>query len=166
MPGLTSSGNLCKPLPADRFAEYSASQCGFCTPGFIVATHQALTKCQEKGEKPTEDVLQKGLDGNLCRCTGYRPILDACKVRRILLSVVLPLLHSATPLDNTRSEGCMSALITHHACLFRQTTCMPVLHRVPDAVVKHFAPPPPGFALPCQFVNHHSSTHKNCCSAL
>lgn len=65
---------------ADRYAEYSASQCGFCTPGFIVATHQALTKCQEKGEKPTEDILQKGLDGNLCRCTGYRPILDACKV--------------------------------------------------------------------------------------
>ncbi|KAL3141630.1 hypothetical protein ABBQ32_004865 [Trebouxia sp. C0010 RCD-2024] len=63
----------------DRFAEYSASQCGFCTPGFIVATHQALTKCQEKGEKPTEDILQKSLDGNLCRCTGYRPILDACK---------------------------------------------------------------------------------------
>ena len=65
---------------ADRYAEYSASQCGFCTPGFIVATHQALTKCQEKGEKPTEGILQKGLDGNLCRCTGYRPILDACKV--------------------------------------------------------------------------------------
>ena len=67
-------------LGADRFAEYSASQCGFCTPGFIVATHQVLSKCQEKGEKPSEEALQKGLDGNLCRCTGYRPILDACKV--------------------------------------------------------------------------------------
>jgi len=71
------------PSSADRFAEYSASQCGFCTPGFIVATHQTLTKCQEKGQKPTEDILQKGLDGNLCRCTGYRPILDACKVSRL-----------------------------------------------------------------------------------
>lgn len=63
----------------DRFAEYSASQCGFCTPGFIVATHQTLTRCQEQGQKPTEAILQKGMDGNLCRCTGYRPILDACK---------------------------------------------------------------------------------------
>lgn len=49
-----------------------------------MATHHALTKCQEKGEKPTEEILQKSLDGNLCRCTGYRPILDACKVRHSL----------------------------------------------------------------------------------
>ena len=48
-----------------------------------MATHHTLTKCQEKGQKPTKDILQKGLDGNLCRCTGYRPILDACKVSKL-----------------------------------------------------------------------------------
>ncbi|DBA80138.1 TPA: hypothetical protein ACH3X2_007614 [Trebouxia sp. C0005] len=89
----------------DRFAEYSASQCGFCTPGFVVATHQTLTKCQEKGQKPTEDILQKGLDGNLCRCTGYRPILDACKS---LVSGVdmedLGVRSCATPLRNIPAE--------------------------------------------------------------
>eukprot|EP00891_Asterochloris_glomerata_P008497 jgi/Astpho2/8497/Aster-05539 len=63
----------------DRFAEFSASQCGFCTPGFVVACHAALLSCKGKGVEPTPELLQKGLDGNLCRCTGYRPITDVCK---------------------------------------------------------------------------------------
>lgn len=106
---------------ADRFAEYSASQCGFCTPGFIVATHQALTKCQEKGEKPTQDVLQKGLDGNLCRCTGYRPILDACKVRRTL-AFCKPLLYQllvrlACPVLRSECLYCSCHVCYHLSCL-------------------------------------------------
>ena len=53
------------------------SQCGFCTPGFIVS----MTACYERhcaqGTQPTRQQLADDLAGNLCRCTGYRPILDA-----------------------------------------------------------------------------------------
>jgi aerobic-type carbon monoxide dehydrogenase small subunit (CoxS/CutS family) len=69
------------PASAEAFAAHHASQCGYCTPGFVVAAHAALRRCQQLGVPPTLERLQGGLDGNLCRCTGYRPILDACRVR-------------------------------------------------------------------------------------
>lgn len=49
------------------------SQCGFCTPGFVVAMHGMI----ESGEELDEDSLRYGLSGNLCRCTGYAQILEA-----------------------------------------------------------------------------------------
>ena len=69
---------------AEAFASHHASQCGYCTPGFVVATHAALERCRARGQAPTPELLMEGLDGNLCRCTGYRPILDACKVHSLL----------------------------------------------------------------------------------
>jgi xanthine dehydrogenase iron-sulfur cluster and FAD-binding subunit A len=68
---------------AERIASFHGSQCGFCTPGIVVACHAALAKAAEAGEKPSLAMMQTGLDGNLCRCTGYRPILDACKVAKV-----------------------------------------------------------------------------------
>ena len=65
---------------ADKIAAHHGSQCGFCTPGIVVACHAALQKCRENGRAPTPLDMRDGLDGNLCRCTGYRPILDACRV--------------------------------------------------------------------------------------
>ena len=64
--------------PAQRaLVEHHGSQCGFCTPGFAVS----LAVCHERhalaGTAPTRDELANELAGNLCRCTGYRPILDA-----------------------------------------------------------------------------------------
>ena len=70
---------------AEAFASHHASQCGYCTPGFVVATHAALERCRAKGVPATPELLMQGLDGNLCRCTGYRPILDACRARLLLL---------------------------------------------------------------------------------
>lgn len=67
-------------LTADAIARYHGSQCGFCTPGMVVACHAALSKHEDKGSTPSAEQMEKALDGNLCRCTGYRPILDACKV--------------------------------------------------------------------------------------
>ena len=57
----------------DAFAETGAVQCGFCTPGFVVATADLLQRVPD----PTDDEIREALSGNLCRCTGYQKILDA-----------------------------------------------------------------------------------------
>ncbi|MCU4160751.1 xanthine dehydrogenase small subunit [Acidiphilium sp. AL] len=54
-----------------------ASQCGFCTPGFVMSLFATYTKHIEAGTRPTRQQVADDLAGNLCRCTGYRPILDA-----------------------------------------------------------------------------------------
>ena len=53
------------------------SQCGFCTPGFVMSLWSAYEHHQACGSRPTRQQLADELSGNLCRCTGYRPILDA-----------------------------------------------------------------------------------------
>ena len=65
---------------AETIAAFHGSQCGFCTPGMVVACHAAVAKARATGGEPAPEAMEKALDGNLCRCTGYRPILDACKV--------------------------------------------------------------------------------------
>ena len=56
-----------------KFIEHGAIQCGFCTPGMIVATYELL----EKKPRPTREEIKAGIAGNLCRCTGYVKIIDA-----------------------------------------------------------------------------------------
>jgi carbon-monoxide dehydrogenase small subunit len=58
------------------FVEAGAVQCGFCTPGLIVATHDLLARIP----RPTDPEIREALAGNLCRCTGYEKILDAVRV--------------------------------------------------------------------------------------
>ena len=53
------------------------SQCGFCTPGFVMSLWSAYEHHQSRATQPTRQQLADELSGNLCRCTGYRPILDA-----------------------------------------------------------------------------------------
>jgi xanthine dehydrogenase small subunit len=53
------------------------SQCGFCTPGFVMSLWACYERHQAAGTTPTRQQLADDLSGNLCRCTGYRPILDA-----------------------------------------------------------------------------------------
>jgi len=60
----------------EAFAETGAVQCGFCTPGFVVATADLLHRVPN----PTDDEIREALSGNLCRCTGYQKILDAVHV--------------------------------------------------------------------------------------
>jgi carbon-monoxide dehydrogenase small subunit len=55
------------------FADAGAVQCGFCTPGFVVAASDLLRRIPE----PSDDEIREALSGNLCRCTGYAKILDA-----------------------------------------------------------------------------------------
>jgi carbon-monoxide dehydrogenase small subunit len=57
------------------FVDAGAVQCGFCTPGLIMATVDLL----EHTPSPSEDEIREALSGNLCRCTGYQKIFDAVK---------------------------------------------------------------------------------------
>jgi len=64
--------------PVQRaMVECHASQCGFCTPGFVMSLWAAYEHHTASGSRPTRQELADELSGNLCRCTGYRPILDA-----------------------------------------------------------------------------------------
>lgn len=62
-----------------RMAELNGSQCGFCTPGIIMSMYALIRNCQTEGRIPTDHEISEALDGNLCRCTGYRPILEAAE---------------------------------------------------------------------------------------
>ena len=71
---LSVDGNL-SPVQ-EAFLEAGAVQCGFCTPGLIVA----VTDLLQRDAAPTEEVVREALSGNLCRCTGYQKILDAVRL--------------------------------------------------------------------------------------
>jgi aerobic carbon-monoxide dehydrogenase small subunit len=72
--GLAEDGEL-HPVQ-EAFAETGAVQCGFCTPGFVVATADLLAR----NPRPTDDEMREALSGNLCRCTGYAKIFDAVRL--------------------------------------------------------------------------------------
>ena len=72
--GLAEDGEL-HPVQA-AFAETGAVQCGFCTPGFVVATADLLAR----SPNPSEDEIREALSGNLSRCTGYAKIFDAVRL--------------------------------------------------------------------------------------
>src|SRR5690606_1731136 len=55
--------------------ECHGAQCGFCTPGFVMSV---ATLCHNS-KKPDDEAIQDAIAGNLCRCTGYRPIMDAAR---------------------------------------------------------------------------------------
>jgi carbon-monoxide dehydrogenase small subunit len=78
--GLSSEATL-HPVQ-QAFVETGAVQCGFCTPGLVVATHDLLERC----ERPSDPEIREALAGNLCRCTGYEKILDAVRLAAERLS--------------------------------------------------------------------------------
>ncbi len=71
--GLADEGGL-HPVQ-QAFLECGAVQCGFCTPGLIVSTHDLL----ERNPSPSDPEIREALAGNLCRCTGYEKIMDAVR---------------------------------------------------------------------------------------
>ena len=72
--GLSIDGEL-HPIQ-EAFIEAGAIQCGFCTPGFIMATKALL----DRNPNPNKEQILEGISGNLCRCTGYIKIVEAVKI--------------------------------------------------------------------------------------
>ena len=71
--GLAEDGEL---TPLQRtFADLNAVQCGYCTPGVLMAATALL----DRNPSPTQEDIQEALVGNLCRCTGYQRIIDAVR---------------------------------------------------------------------------------------
>jgi carbon-monoxide dehydrogenase small subunit len=64
------------------FVEAGAVQCGFCTPGFVVASHDLLARVPQ----PTEAQIREALAGNICRCTGYAKIIDAVRLAAVRMA--------------------------------------------------------------------------------
>ena len=73
--GLAPSEHELHPIQ-EAYLQAGAVQCGFCTPGLIVATHDLLARNPE----PSDPEIREALAGNLCRCTGYEKILDAVRL--------------------------------------------------------------------------------------
>ncbi len=71
--GIVQNGKLDKMQQA--FWDEHGLQCGFCTPGMIMACKQIL----DRNPNPTDEEIRHGLDGNICRCTGYQHIVNAVK---------------------------------------------------------------------------------------
>jgi len=71
--GLSENGEL-HPLQ-HKFLEHGAVQCGYCTPGMLLSTYALLLK----NPSPTDEEIKEAIAGNLCRCTGYKQIIDAVK---------------------------------------------------------------------------------------
>jgi carbon-monoxide dehydrogenase small subunit len=70
-----ASGTALHPVQ-EAFVEAGAVQCGFCTPGLVVAAHDLLARVPS----PSDLEIREALAGNLCRCTGYEKILDAVRL--------------------------------------------------------------------------------------
>ena len=71
--GLAENGKLHRMQEA--FWNQHGAQCGFCTPGMIMASKQIL----DRNANPTDDEIRHGIEGNLCRCTGYQHIVNAVR---------------------------------------------------------------------------------------
>ena len=72
--GMAENGKL-HPLQ-DTFADLGAAQCGYCSPGFLLAARELI----DKSPKPSRDEIKEALSGNLCRCTGYIKIYEAVEL--------------------------------------------------------------------------------------
>lgn len=67
-----AKGNKLNPLQ-NAFLDHGSYQCGFCTPGMLMSATALLTE----NPKPTKEEIKEGIDGNICRCTGYNSIIRA-----------------------------------------------------------------------------------------
>ena len=72
--GLAPAGGPLHPLQ-QSFQDHHGLQCGFCTPGFLMTAYEFLSEAR----RPSEDEIRAAIAGNLCRCTGYKGIVEAIR---------------------------------------------------------------------------------------
>ena len=89
------------------------SQCGFCTPGFVMSLWAGYERHQKAGTRPTRQQLADDLSGNLCRCTGYRPILDAGQRMFDLPTVRLDTAPAIAALAGLQQKGTFTYAAAH-----------------------------------------------------
>ena len=75
-----SEGHHLHPIQ-EMFSECGGSQCGFCTPGFLVTSAALLNK----NDSPSDGEVKDAIDGNLCRCTGYQQIVESIQAAAAIL---------------------------------------------------------------------------------
>ncbi|XP_074617346.1 xanthine dehydrogenase/oxidase-like [Acropora palmata] len=90
----------------ERLADHNGSQCGYCSPGFVMNMYSFL----KESANPSKQEIEENFDGNICRCTGYRPILDAMKT----------FAQSEAPLDIEEIDKCRSLCSSGEAQCKRQ----------------------------------------------
>jgi xanthine dehydrogenase small subunit len=111
---LTTGGAL---HPAqEALVQCHGSQCGFCTPGFVMSLFALHENAQLAGQTIDRSAAQVALSGNLCRCTGYRPILDAAVQMQSLIKREQTIEHSCVPdakkaLDHSHAENTSAYLM-------------------------------------------------------
>ncbi len=91
-----------------RLAELYGSQCGFCTPGIVMSLYGTITSSKHPHSSLTIQDIEEAFDGNLCRCTGYRPILDAAKTFAKDVNNLPSKDSSTSPLTSTTLDKCLS----------------------------------------------------------
>lgn len=94
-------GTQANPHPVqDRISSCHGSQCGYCTPGIVMALYSKL----QSNPTPTVEDIEETFDGNLCRCTGYRPILDAAKTFAVKPELSCPIPDGIVPTTTYESN--------------------------------------------------------------
>ena len=87
-----ADGHHLHPIQA-MFAECGGSQCGFCTPGFLVVTSALLNE----NPSPSNEEIKCAIEGNLCRCTGYQQIVDSVRAASDILTKGMKVENSTSP---------------------------------------------------------------------
>ena len=95
----------------EAFADAGAVQCGFCTPGFVVAAADLLRRVPD----PTDDEIREALSGNLCRCTGYQKILDAVHMAAGAMSTATRTLRRGRAVPATRRADAVPKVVGEFA---------------------------------------------------
>ncbi len=95
------------------FAEHGGSQCGFCTPGFLVASQALLNQ----NSNPSDSEIACAIEGNLCRCTGYQQIIESIQAAAAIHRGDAELAPAASGVSITASSTCMNRFMDPLACV-------------------------------------------------
>lgn len=129
--GSVSKSNL-HPIQS-RLAELSGSQCGFCTPGIIMSLYGMITSPSNSSSLTMHDI-EDSLDGNLCRCTGYRPIIDAAKTFAKDINKLPCRNSSTTKTTSTTLDKCLSFADNNTSSLSQMEFPQQLLHYIPQSI--------------------------------